>query len=57
LIGCGGITEHHLKAYVAAGWDVAACYDLNPEAAENAARLGCLTPDGHTPPGRLKPFL
>jgi predicted dehydrogenase len=33
LIGCGGITEHHLKAYKAAGWDVAAFYDANPEAA------------------------
>ncbi len=35
LIGCGGITEHHLKAYVAAGWEVAALYDANPEAAGN----------------------
>lgn len=35
LIGCGGITEHHLKAYRAAGWEVAAFYDRNPEAAEN----------------------
>jgi len=35
LIGCGGITEHHLKAYMAAGWEVAAFYDANPEAAEN----------------------
>lgn len=34
LIGCGGITEHHLKAYQAAGWDVAAFYDANPEAAQ-----------------------
>ncbi len=34
LIGCGGITEHHLKAYKAAGWEVAAFYDANPEAAQ-----------------------
>ena len=35
LIGCGGITEHHLKAYKAAGWEVAAFYDANPAAAES----------------------
>lgn len=34
LIGCGGITEHHLKAYREAGWEVAAFFDRNPEAAE-----------------------
>jgi predicted dehydrogenase len=34
LIGCGGITEHHLKAYKAAGWEVAAFHDANPDAAE-----------------------
>lgn len=34
LIGCGGITEHHLKAYRAAGWEVAAFYNRTPEAAE-----------------------
>jgi predicted dehydrogenase len=34
LIGCGGITEHHLKAYRAAGWEVAALHDLSKEAAE-----------------------
>lgn len=33
-IGCGGITEHHLKAYKAAGWEVAAFHDPNREAAE-----------------------
>jgi predicted dehydrogenase len=38
LIGCGGITEHHLKAYQAAGWDVAAFFDPNPAAAESRAR-------------------
>jgi predicted dehydrogenase len=27
LIGCGGITEQHLKAYTEAGWDVAAFYN------------------------------
>jgi predicted dehydrogenase len=35
LIGCGGITEHHLRAYRAAGWEVAAFYDANHSAAEN----------------------
>jgi predicted dehydrogenase len=34
LIGCGGITEHHLKAYRAAGWEVAAFFDPHREAAE-----------------------
>ena len=34
LIGCGGITEHHLKAYRAAGWDVTAFFDPRREAAE-----------------------
>ncbi len=38
LIGCGGITEHHLKGYRAAAWDVAAFYDANPAAAENRRR-------------------
>ena len=27
LIGCGGITEHHLRAYRAAGWEVVAFFD------------------------------
>ena len=35
LMGCGGITEHHLKAYKAAGWEVAAFFDTNPAAAES----------------------
>jgi predicted dehydrogenase len=34
LIGCGGITKHHLRAYVDAGYDVAALCDIVPEAAE-----------------------
>ena len=34
LIGCGGITQHHLKAYRDAGWDVVALHDPNPSAAE-----------------------
>jgi len=34
LIGCGGITGHHLKAYRDAGWEVAAFHDLNKSAAE-----------------------
>ena len=34
LIGCGGITEHHLKAYRAAGWEVVAFFDPMHENAE-----------------------
>lgn len=34
LIGCGGITQHHMKAYRDAGWDVVAFHDINPAAAE-----------------------
>jgi predicted dehydrogenase len=34
LIGCGGITGEHLKAYRVAGWEVAAFFDANPAAAE-----------------------
>ncbi|MEI6177274.1 MAG: Gfo/Idh/MocA family oxidoreductase [Verrucomicrobiota bacterium] len=34
LIGCGGITEHHLQAYQAAGWEVAAFYDAHKPSAE-----------------------
>lgn len=34
LIGCGGITSHHLAAYRAAGWEVAAFFDPNRAAAE-----------------------
>jgi predicted dehydrogenase len=34
LIGCGGITEHHLKAYRAAGWEVVAFFDPMRENAE-----------------------
>lgn len=34
LIGCGGITEQHLKAYRDAGWEVAAFYNRTPERAE-----------------------
>jgi predicted dehydrogenase len=33
LIGCGGITEHHLQAYKAAGWEVAAFHDAHPPSA------------------------
>lgn len=45
LIGCGGITEHHLKAYRAAGWEVVAFYDLKTEAAE--ARKAEFFPQAH----------
>ena len=34
LIGCGGITKHHLQAYVAAGYRVTALCDVVVEAAE-----------------------
>lgn len=34
LIGCGGITQHHLEAYREAGYDVAALCDLDRERAE-----------------------
>ena len=34
LIGCGGITEHHLQAYQAAGWEVAAFHDAHKPSAE-----------------------
>ena len=34
LIGCGGITSHHLEAYRAAGWEVTAFFDPKREAAE-----------------------
>lgn len=34
LIGCGGITTHHLTAYRAAGWEVAAFYDRHRPSAE-----------------------
>jgi predicted dehydrogenase len=34
LIGCGGITVHHLQAYQAAGWEVAAFYDTHAPSAE-----------------------
>lgn len=34
LIGCGGITHHHLKAYAAAGYRVLALCDLDRERAE-----------------------
>jgi predicted dehydrogenase len=34
LIGCGGITQHHLQAYRAAGWEVVAFYNPTREKAE-----------------------
>ena len=34
LIGCGGITTHHLQAYRDAGWEVTAFFDPNRDAAE-----------------------
>ena len=34
VIGCGGITTHHLRAYVAAGYRVTALCDVVQEAAE-----------------------
>lgn len=32
LVGCGGITKHHLQAYRDAGWDVVAMYNRSEEA-------------------------
>lgn len=37
LIGCGGITSHHLQAYRDAGFHVVALCDVNREAAEKRA--------------------
>jgi predicted dehydrogenase len=34
LIGCGGISEHHLRAYKSAGYNIVALCDLIPEKAE-----------------------
>ncbi len=34
MIGCGGITEHHLSAYRDAGWEVSALCDLDLERAK-----------------------
>lgn len=34
LVGCGGITEHHLAAYRGAGYDVTAMCDLQPGRAQ-----------------------
>lgn len=34
LIGCGVITEHHLRGYKVSGFDIGAFYDPNTEAAE-----------------------
>lgn len=38
LIGCGGITETHLRAYVSAGYDVVALCDRLAERAEDRRR-------------------
>jgi len=39
LIGCGNITEHHLRAYDAAGYRVLALCDLDRDRAEEHQRL------------------
>ncbi|MEM1026727.1 MAG: Gfo/Idh/MocA family oxidoreductase [Planctomycetota bacterium] len=44
LIGCGGITESHLKAYTKQGWDVVAFCDISEEAA--AKRRDTFNPEG-----------
>jgi predicted dehydrogenase len=41
LIGCGGITEHHLRAYRAAGWEVAALFNRHREKAEQRRAEFC----------------
>lgn len=38
LIGCGGITHYHLRAYLAAGFDVTAVCDLDLARAESRRR-------------------
>lgn len=38
LVGCGGITEHHLTAYRDAGYQVSALCDVNRENAEKRRR-------------------
>lgn len=43
LVGCGGITELHLSAYRAYGWEVVALMDIRPEAA--TARRDAFYPD------------
>jgi predicted dehydrogenase len=45
LIGCGGITEHHLKAYRAAGWEVVAFY--NPSSEKAVQRRDEFYPDAN----------
>ncbi len=44
LIGCGGITDYHLKAYKAAGFNVVAFADINEENAKK--RRDDFYPDG-----------
>ena len=46
VIGCGGISEVHMKAYKAAGYNVVALCDLIPERAEN--RRAAFFPDAST---------
>lgn len=38
LIGCGGITRHHLQAYLDAGYDVRGMFDIDPTRAEERKR-------------------
>ncbi len=41
LIGCGGITEHHLTAYAKAGWNVVALCDVREESMEARRAAYC----------------
>jgi predicted dehydrogenase len=38
LVGCGGISAHHLQAYRAAGWEVTAMHDVREDLAEARRR-------------------
>ncbi|MBI5928820.1 MAG: Gfo/Idh/MocA family oxidoreductase [Chloroflexi bacterium] len=39
IVGCGGIVQYaHMPAYKKAGFNVVACYDINPEAAQALAK-------------------
>ncbi len=44
LIGCGGITDYHLQAYVAAGFRITALCDLHLAKAELRQRKFILKP-------------
>ena len=51
LIGCGGITKHHLRAYKDAGYRVTAMCDIVKEAAEIAIPTAIPTTPTMVSPG------